>query len=279
MNQSERSYCWFIPHPLAGFSLTRQLWHVWFLVGFCISESTRDALGVHTKRENPIKNLCNKKRTDNCVSTYIVFLKTFNRTNDFKYKNGTRVGQNLGVNCLRTGIENCVMSTMTVHEGKTCLYDAWNLFIHFSMALVSTYVSYCWSLIIESDPWDDDVVMMTQRRDYLKSHGHSMPMISEKDIYSKQTHIKLCLIDRDKFADKALVKPGNHSMDHTAFLVINHMHVQYIKAGIDWVVPQSVRLVYYGFSQLHIVLNAHLSCFPNMLCALLTHCMLWSTQH
>ena len=168
----------------------------------------KGCLGVHTKRENPIKNLCNKKRTDDCVLTYVVFLKTFNRTNDFKYKNGTRVGQTLGANCLRTGIENCVTSTMTVHEGKTRLqvYDAWNLFIHFSMALVSTYVSYCWSLIIKSDPWDDDVVMMTQRRD--KSHGHSMPMISEKDIY-KQTHIKLCLIDRDKFADKALVKPGN----------------------------------------------------------------------
>ena len=121
---------------------------------------------------------------------------------------------------------------MTVHEGKTRLYDAWNLFIHFSMALVSTYVSYCWSLIIESDPWDDDVVMMTQWRDRVmdiqcrwfpkpmrwwcrhddtttrQSHGHSMPMISKKDIY-KQTHIKLCLIDCDKFADKALVKPGN----------------------------------------------------------------------
>ena len=219
MNQSERSYCWFIPHPLAGFSLTRQLWHVWFLVGFCISESTRDALGVHTKRENPIKNLCNKKRTDDCMSTYVVFLKMFNRTNDFKYKNGTRVGRNLGANCLRTGIENCVMSTMTVHEGKTRLqvYDAWNLFIHFSMALVSTYVSYCWSLIIESDPWDDDVVMMTQRRD---SHGHSMPMISKKDIY-KQTHIKLCLINRDKFTDKALVKPGN---------------IRHISVAIHWII-------------------------------------------
>ena len=122
--------------------------------------------GSHKTRK-PYKNLCNKKRTDDCVLTYVVFLKTFNRTNDFKYKNGTRVGQNLGANCLRTGIENCVTSTMTVHEGKTCLYNAWNLFFHFSMALVSTYVSYCWSLIIrvESDPWDDDVVMMTQRRD------------------------------------------------------------------------------------------------------------------
>ena len=44
-------------------------------------------------------------------------------------------------------------------------------------------------------------------------------------------------------------------------------------------VPRIIRLVYYGFSQLQIVLNAHLSCFLNMLCALLTHCMLWSTQH
>ena len=45
--------------------------------------------------------------------------------------------------------------------------------------------------------------MMTQRRD-----RHSMPMASEEDKY-KQTHIKLCLIDHDSVAARALVKPGD----------------------------------------------------------------------
>ena len=49
--------------------------------------------GSHKTRK-PYRNLCNKKRTDDCMSTYVVILKTFNRTNDFKYKNGARIGRN-----------------------------------------------------------------------------------------------------------------------------------------------------------------------------------------
>jgi len=40
---------------------------------------------------------------------------------------------------------------------------------------------------------------------------------------------------------------SHRSMDCTAYLVIDHMYVQYIKASTDWVVPQSVRQYHYGF--------------------------------
>ena len=67
---------------------------------------------------------------------------------------------------------------------------------------------------------------------------------------------------------------GHRSMVCTVFLVINHMYVQYIKAGTDWVVPQSVRLVYYGFP-LKGRPRRTLSCSLDTLCALHTLRVPW----
>ena len=157
--------------------------------------------GSHKTRK-PYKNLCNKKRTDDCMSTYVVFLKMFNRTNDFKYKNGTRVGQNLGANrnqeLFNEHHDSSWRKDTSLRHLKSIHSFLYGTGLHLCFILLITYL---WERPMRWWCRHDDT---TTRQ----SHGHSMPMISEKDIY-KQTHIKLCLIDRDKFADKALVKPGN----------------------------------------------------------------------
>ena len=140
------------------------------------------------------------------MSTYVVFLKTFNRTNDFKYKNGARIGRNFRCKLLENrNRELCNehhdsswRKYTSLRRSKYIHSFLYGIGLHLCFILLITYQ---WEWLMRWWCRHDDT---TTRQ----SHVHSMPTISEKDIY-KQTHIKLCLIDRHKFADKALVKPGN----------------------------------------------------------------------